>query len=76
MEAAKHKARVCSDGSVEWLGPHPPAGEAEVILLYTPDPHPSEDLAPQASAAGWPVLRGRWKDGSLRREDLYGDEER
>ena len=74
MEAIKLKARV-RKAHLEWLEPLPdlPEGEVEVILLYTtPEAERKAVLATE-----WPALDGgRYLGGTLRREDLYGDDGR
>ena len=72
MEAVKRRARVRGD-RLEWTDEAPalPDGEVEVILLYAPSAPRSKPVAE------WPVLDGGgYLGGSLRREDLYGDDGR
>lgn len=72
MEAVKLKARVKANAELEWLDtPNLPEGEVEVILLYKQrEEHLNEAISPLQ----WPVLDGgEYRGGSLRREDMYGD---
>lgn len=74
MEAVKRRARV-RHNHLEWTDPSPdlPDGEVEVILLYTKE----EVVEPAPSVTEWPVLDGgTYQGGTLRREDLYGDDGR
>jgi hypothetical protein len=51
-----------------------PEGDVEIILLYHQDRSDKKD---KLSPSMWPVLDGgRYLGGSLRREDIYGDDER
>ena len=72
MEAVKRRARI-RHNHLEWTDASPdlPDGEVEVILLYTKE----EAVEPLPSVTEWPVLDGgAYQGGTLRREDLYGDD--
>ena len=75
METVKLKARVCEKSRLEWVDPQPdlPEGEVEVILVYSKVSRQTGKV----SEAEWPSLHGgRYRGGSLRREDLYDDDGR
>ena len=73
MEAGKLKARV-RDAHLEWVDTLPalPDGDVEVILLYQ-----QQEKRAAIPATEWPSLKGgKYLGGSLRREDIYGDDGR
>jgi hypothetical protein len=76
MEAITLKARIRPDTTLEWLEPFPnlPPGDIEVIVRYHyRQKQPQKVLMPDQ----WPVLHGgHYLGGSLRREEMYGDEGR
>ena len=77
LEAIKLKGRIQSDQRLELprLPPGLPEGEVELILLYERKPA-REDKA-SLSPLTWPVLDGgQYLGGTLRREELYGDDGR
>jgi len=77
LEAIKLKGRIQSDQRLELprLPPGLPEGEVELILLYERK-LTREDKA-SLSPLTWPVLDGgRYLGGTLRREELYGDDGR
>ena len=73
MEAIKLKARM-RDAHLEWIDTPPtlPDGEVEVILLYQ-----RQEKHPAIPATEWPSLKGGgFLGGSLRREEIYGEDGR
>ncbi len=84
MEALRFTIRVRPDGTLEWPDPPPklPAGPAELILLLPSErertagakEQPPTRSSDETLATNWPRLKGgRWKGGTLRREELYGE---
>jgi hypothetical protein len=77
LEAIKLKGKIQSDRQLllPKLPPELPEGEVELILLY--ERKPAKEEKPLLSALAWPVLNGgRYHGGTLRREEIYGDDGR
>jgi hypothetical protein len=77
MEAIRLKGIIRPDRQLELprLPPGLPEGEVELILLYEKKPARGEGIP--LSPLTWPVLDGgSYLGGTLRREELYGDDGR
>jgi hypothetical protein len=77
LEAIKLKGRIQPDRRLELprLPPGLPEGEVELILLY--ERKPTGEDKTSLSPLAWPFLDGgQYLGGTLRREELYGDDGR
>jgi hypothetical protein len=77
LQAVRLKGHIGHDRKLEIMDNSSdlPEGDVEVILLYSKAK--SDKERKPLSPLMWPVLDGgRYLGGSLRREGLYGDDER
>jgi hypothetical protein len=77
IKAVRLRGRVAPEGELEILDAPPelPAGEVELILLYSQPIR--QPVINRPSPVDWPVLHGgRYLGGRLRREDIYADDGR